>query len=113
MTLCILYRFWMMPPLLNLIIVLILLHRLVIRLDDAHLVSMGQCYVSYAFNLGENRVWLKVAGVHLCLDNERLKHVEDLCLHDRVRYLLASLDNVTNSNNSSIHDIIILEQSFI
>ena len=109
----ILNGFWMVSPLLNLVVILILLDCLVVSLDDPHGVGIVQRLLGHILDLGEDGVGLIVAGVHLGLDDERLEHVQDLGLHDRVCDLFPSLDNVGNSNNSAIHDFIILKKKFI
>merc|ERR1712107_325680 len=85
-----------------------LLHCLVISLDHTQRVSFVERHLRHLSDPGQHWVGVVVAGVHLGLDDECLAHIQYLGVHQRISSLLASLDNVTNSNNSTIHDIIIL-----
>merc|ERR1711963_249851 len=100
--------FWMMSPFLQFFIILIFFDSLFISLDDSHGMSFIQSNFCNRFDLGELWNRLKVAGVHIGLDNESLTNIQNLSVHHLVSNIFTSLNHVSNSHNTTINYVIIL-----
>merc|ERR1719232_2055740 len=60
------------------------------------------------FDLGELWNGLKVAGVHIGLDDESLTNIQNLSVHHLDSNIFTSLNHVCNSHNTTINYVIIL-----